>query len=227
MPRPNSRYALTSGTKRRRLLDRDRSTRTYGFSRKYLRIARGIRTAGAGSTEPIFSECAALPQIPANSGGVFTAQMSVLPQLADYAALYRTYRILKFEYILMPDTPVNTATGGSVTTTPRLVVSWDNSAEVSNPANEQSVLNDDGARIYMLNKPLRLVASNPKARVTIGGGSGAGGTVGVDLGRQNWLSFDDGSGIPHNGMVYWLSSTLASGGINTYVKITFQCRDPR
>jgi len=227
MPRPNPRYAPASGSKRRRLLDRDRNPRTYGFSRKYLRIARGIRTAGAGSSEPIFSETAAVGALIANSGGVFTGQMSTLPQLGDYAALYRTFRILKFEYILMPDTPVNTATTASTTTTPRLVVSWDNSAEVSNPANEQAVLNDDGARIYLMNKPLRLTVSNPKARVTMGGGSGAGGTVGVDLGRQNWLSFDDGSGIPHNGMVYWLTSTLASGSINCYVKVTFQCRDPR
>ena len=224
MPRYASRYGV-AGYKRRRLADKDRSPRTFGYSRKYTRIARGIRTATAGTSQPIFSEVAAIAGLASNTGGVFTAAMSNLPQLADYSALYRTFRILKFEVILMPDTPVNTANGGSTTTTPRLVVSWDNSAEVATPGSEQAVLNDDGARIYLCNQPVRLMCPTPKARVSMN--AAGGGTVGVDLGRQNWLSFDDGSSIAHNGMPYWISSTLAAGSLNYYTRITFQCRDPR
>lgn len=189
---------------------------------KYGRIARGIRTGGVAK----FTETYALNSLAPNSGGVFAAQMSGIPQLADYSALYRTFRITSFEVILLPQTVVNTADGGTTAQPGHIAHSWDRSAEVAVPTAEVDVLNDNAVKLDLLTKPLRIKCASPKPRVAMAIPS-TGGQVGVDLGRNNWLSFDDGSGIPHNGMPYWYTAATGSFGPNVYVKVSFDCRDPR
>lgn len=225
MVRMPPRRIQYSGQKRR-LMDRDRSTRApYGFSKTYRRVARGIGRARAGLATPIFSETWNPGTITNGGGGVWGAQMSAIPQVADYSALYRTFRILKFEVIVVPQSPVNMVNGntGATYEVSRLAYSIDNSAEVSTPTSELDVLKDDSSRIRQLSTPFRIVCNSPKARVTVGS---AGGSVGVDLGRSNWLSFDDGAGVVHNGVPYWCTGTAAYGPA-IYFKVTFQCRDPR
>jgi len=194
-------------------------------SLKYGRIARGVRVLPPAAA-PTFSETFFNGSLSINTGGVFGAQMSAIPQLADYAALYRTFRILKFEVMLMPSNINNTADGGNYQTIQRIAHSWDRSAEVATPGSEVDVLNDNACKVDLLSKPLKLVCVAPKPRVSVGIPS-TGGTVGVDLGRQNWLSFDDGSSIVHNGMPYWVTAASGTTGVPCYTKITFQCRDPR
>ena len=216
---------MPAPAKRARTASVVRRASSYGpvkRSLKYGRIARGVRV----ESTPTFSETFYAGSLSINTGGVFGAQMSAIPQLADYSALYRTYRILKFEIMLMPSNINNTADGGNYQTIQRIAHSWDRSAEVATPASEVDVLNDNACKVDLLSKPLKLVCASPKPRVSLGIPA-TGGTVGVDLGRQNWLSFDDGSSIVHNGMPYWVTAASGTTGVPCYVKITFQCRDPR
>lgn len=192
---------------------------------KYGRVARIAR--GPASVTPSFTETYALAGLAINTGGVFTASMSSIPQLADYSALYRTYRILGFEVIVMPQAIVNTSDGGTGSWVQRLTHAWDKSAEVATPTSETDVLNDNSCVVSLLNKPLRIKCLSPKPAVRIS--NEAGGLTGVDLGRQNWLSFDDGSAIRHFGMPYWLDAGTSASNQPpiVYVKVRFQCRDPR
>jgi len=212
-------------SKRARSASVARRASSYGPVRrsvKYGRIARGLRV----ESTPTFSETFFAGNLTNDTGGVFGAQMSAIPQLADYAALYRTFRILKFEVILMPLYTVNQIDNAHQATVTRIAHSWDRSAEVATPTSEVDVLNDNACKVDLLQKPLRLVCAAPKPRVSVGIPS-TGGTVGVDLGRQNWLSFDDGASIVHNGMPYWYTTNGAGVTLPQYTKITFQCRDPR
>lgn len=222
-----------SGVKRRRSSSAapSRSASGYGYGRKSLKLQRGITAARAGTAAPVFSETYTSALVLPNTGGVWTGRLSDIPQVASYAALYRTFRILKFETIVMPTVNVNTAyigAGVAPTGLPRLTWSIDPSNEVVAPTSEVNVLDDDGCHIDLLDKSLRLMCRpKPSVQVTL-----TGGAAGVDLGRQNWFSFDDGQGIIHNGFPYWYTvdgTSVSNPGpqLKVYHKVTFQCRDPR
>ena len=227
-----------SGVKRRRSSSAapSRSASGYGSGRKSLKLQRGIAAARAGTAAPVFSETYAFPSVLPNTGGVWTGRMADIPQVANYSALYRTFRILKFETIVMPTANVNTsyvAPAGTVSTPvsiPRLTWSVDPSNEVATPTSELNVLDDDGCHISLVDKALRL-SCRPKPSVLM---SIPANVIGVDLGKSNWFSFDDGTQIVHNGFPYWYTVDTPGGTspalfppLKVYHKITFQCRDPR
>ena len=236
----------SSGVKRRRSSSayggagRGIPTRSssYGPSgRRYARIGRTVARARAGVSTPVFSETFAATAVAPNTGGVWTGKMADVPELASYSALYRTFRVLKFEVIVMPSSNVNTqfqptAGANTVASMGRLTHSVDTSAEVTAPAAELNVLEDDSCKISLCDKPIRL-SCRPKPSVAVS--YAPSGTVGVDLGRANWLSFDDGADVLHNGLPYWytvdqpyiLPSEALIPNLHIYHKITFQCRDPR
>ena len=107
----------------------------------------------------------------------------------------------------------------------QLIYAVDPSAELTAPGNAQACLTNNNVRVTNLDKPIR-IRFRPVASTTVG--ILGGGTVGITQ-KEPWLSLDDGLPIPHNGVSWWYQNTSA-GANNTahvYVKLTFQCKDPR
>lgn len=204
------------------------------------RLVRPIGRSFTGTAQPIFTECynggtISTGGVSAGSGGIFQVALTDLPQVASYQALYRTFRILKMEVIVIPNQNVNTgvspATGavGLMPFVPYFAHSIDNSNDLVAPTSEAEVLENDGVHLTQLTKALHIkLAPVPALQVT---GTGAGGAVGVDL-PNRWLAFDDaGVAVKHNGVSWWMNNYAGSASTSSqstlFYKVTFQCRDPR
>ena len=77
---------------RRRARPRRRAVARYAVSRRI-----------TGNAQPVFTETYKYDTITAGTGGVFQTAFNQIPEYASYGALYRAYRILKFEVIILPN----------------------------------------------------------------------------------------------------------------------------
>jgi len=217
---------MYAGTKRRRVASLPSTQFTGsqsaggGGRRTYKRGA----VAALARRTPTFTETYFAGQIVAGAGGLFQPRMGSITEIADYAALYRSYKVLKVEIIVLPDTNSAAVSVGNAGIG-QMIYAVDPSAELVAPGNAVDVLNNNAVKMVNLDKPLR-VRFKPVAATTVG--ILGGGTVGIST-KEPWLSLDDGLPILHNGVTYWFQNTSA-GANNTahvYYKITFQCKDPR
>lgn len=119
-----------------------------GRMMKYRR--QGLRR-GLMNRLPTFTETCVLARITANAGGVFSVSMDQIPQLAQYSNLYRQYKINWAKFTLLSDTTVydgtQTATGAFA---PRVAWAINDTPNITAPASEADLLQDNGARV----KPL-------------------------------------------------------------------------
>ena len=192
-----------------------------GAGRRYYKRSA---VAALASRTPTFTETYEAGQITAGSGGLFTGRMADITEITDYQALYRSYKVLKMEVIVLPDTNSAAVSVGNAGIG-QLIYAVDPSAELTAPGNAQACLTNNNVRVTNLDKPIR-IRFRPVASTTVG--ILGGGTVGITQ-KEPWLSLDDGLPIPHNGVSWWYQNTSA-GANNTahvYVKLTFQCKDPR
>lgn len=188
---------------------------------------------------PVFTETAIIGRGSVPALGVpFLSQLNCalnsIPQWAQYQALYNQARILKVSFLLVPNftqyeqqQSITSATQS--VTAPRLVYAIQDTANVAPPTSELDVLSDNGCRIKLFNKPLRIYCRPvPSLEQT----SSLGGAVAVTKRRQ-WLTTDaTGSAVPHLGVNYavvqdQLNTANAQTQWNIYAKITFQLRDPK
>jgi len=180
-----------------------------------LSLARTVATK-----TPIFQETVFAAQLASNGGGIWAPRISALPELADYTALYRSYRILKCEVIIMPN---NVFVGGSPSGNGQLAYAIDTSSELATPGSQTDVLNNNECKLVLMDKAAR-ISFKPAPSVTVG--SAAGGNTGITM-RPQWLSLDDGQNVPHNGVTYWFYNTGTNVTYQVFFKYTFQCKDPR
>lgn len=178
--------------------------------------------------------------------GKFQFRMSDIPQVQNYANLYNLYKILKIQAIIVPK--FTNADPNSATYNNGLpIASWENARivysinddtnDISTPISELDVLEDNGAKIRALTKPLK-ITFRPKA--VIDGTDPATNLAAVVQPKyRSWLGFgpDDQSYGPsrapyHVGVDWCLSCDNTSTTefldvADVYFKVSFVCKDPR
>lgn len=179
-----------------------------GMRRTYKRSA----VAALAARTPTFTETYEAGVITAGTGGLFTGRMADITEITDYQALYRSYKVLKAEIIVLPDTNSAAVSVGNAGIG-QLIYAVDPSAELVAPGNAVDCLKNNKVRMTNLDKPLR-IRFKPVASTTVG--ILGGGTVGITQ-KEPWLSLDDGLPILHNGVSWWYQNT--SAGANNTVRI--------
>lgn len=176
----------------------------------------------------------------AGRGGQFTVRISDIPQIADYVALYRQYRINWVKVMVIPD--FNTASAdknaadyngaNTLANSGMSRIAWvvNDTPAQADPANETDVLTDNGAKIRPF-KTMWSASFRPRPdKFTSDAAGGAG--VAVREKFNQWLSFAEQSGNNpiHRGISYWITQPANNGAqinYNVYYKVSFSLRDPK
>lgn len=194
--------------------------------------------------QPVFTETWASSPITTSgstAAGVFTLTGSSLPQMPDYSKLYRQFRILKCQWILMPrftsidpnTQEYNASISVNSTNNGRFVYAINDTAGVSQPGTELEVLTDNGCKIKaaIRTSPIR-INHVPVPDLSIAAPSFAFSSYMNK--KRTWLNTNatgntgDGLSIPHGGVCYFLTmpSTAPSTVFDVYCKTTVQFKDP-
>lgn len=189
---------------------------------------------------PIFTESFILPAsggqyiLAPNAGGVLTVSMDDFLQVAQYSNLYQKYRILKAKFICIPthnsasaDVNAQLPPGGLLNAgLSRVVFAVNDSPDVVAPANEATVLEDNGCKI-VCGSPKLVMSCRPVPDTN----DAAGNRMTF---RRKYLNFNAvGPNIAHYGISWWHSQPVLPGGAGfgipylVYCKLTFQLSDPR
>lgn len=217
--RPRRRLALTRPVGRRA-----------GMMRANPRTLKFVEMFDAGSF--------AVSSMTGTAVGQLTASIASITQLSEYARLYNQYCITRLTYTLIP-TYTDFAVGQDVTTTdinvscPRLAWSVQQSSVASTVTNELSVLQQNGSKLVMFNKPIRIsfvpVPWTKTNYVTSAGGS----LISVPVTKKyQWFSFDESGAIPHGTINYCVSQFYMPAAttpvtFRAYCKVHFSVRDAR
>lgn len=173
---------------------------------------------------------------------IFAATMDGLAQLPQYSNLYQKYRILKAEWLLLPNwtggeqqnAAIYNYASGPVTPpgltsvgTTRVVYAINDTPNLQPPAAEQDVLQDNGCRIRFLDKMIK-IKNRPVPNIE----DAQGNWVSM---RGKFINFTNGTpNDPHYGVSGWISQPVSVGStgnsgmkIDVYCKLTFQLADPK
>jgi hypothetical protein len=168
--------------------------------------------------------------------------MNSVPQRANYANLYRQFRINKLTVLIVPrfsaqeqnQLMANVAPGIAAFQQPRITYAINNSPDQLAPTSELAVLEDNGCRMKVIDgKPFTIscvpvanIGQQKQNSLTLD-------TVGVAKRRQ-YLSFDEGSDVTHEGIAFWVSQANSTGSyfrqptaFDFFYKINFSVRGPR
>lgn len=220
--------------------------RTKGSGNKKLKLYKGVgkalrylRSTGRRmqfNPQPIFTESYALPTAAGpqyamnpSSGGVLSVNVNQIPQLAQYSNLYQKYRILKAVFICIPtwSTESSDPQVASTIGLSRIVYAVNNSPAIVAPANEATVLQDNGCKI-LCGKPKIVMSCRPVPNTLDANG------VQTTF-KDKFINFNTvpANDTPHYGISWYHSqpgtAVPAGNGIPylVYVKLTFQLSDPR
>jgi len=216
--------------------------RKAGVRRRFNR--RANRARGMFNPAPVFTETFRIPgqdplapqyRMASNTGGVLTARISDMPQLAQYSALYQKYRILKATFICLPQfatesadinaASYNASQGLGNWGMARIVAAVNDSPDAAFPASEQDVLEDNGCKI-LTGKPKLVLSCRPVPNTLDANGNKM-------TFKGKYLNFNStGTDIAHYGIRWWYTLPNPGGNIQevpyyVYVKLTFQLSDPR
>lgn len=178
------------------------------------------------------------------TAGKFQFQMNYLDftTLNAQSALQQMYKILKVTAIVVPkwnsqDSNVGELTAAAsrpVVEAPRITYAINDSTnDLLPPTNELDVLQDNGAKIRKLTKPLK-IKFRPRAALDAVNPTNPTHNVAYQFNMQPWIGFDgDGVLIPHVGVDWVVSQGNTLGAdqfsniADVYQKVTFVCKDPR
>lgn len=218
-----------------------RARRNMGFAARKGRYVR--RSVGLGNPSPTFVETYSASRIlvgPAGLGQVFGGRISDIPQIAQYANLYKQYRINWMKIMLVPDyntlssDPNASSYNNSIpigsTGMGRIVYAIQDSPDVAVPANEATVLQDNGAKIKPIGpkwscsfKPVPDVQQVTTA-----------GNIWSRQKYRQWFNFDlvtTGNNPFHGSVQAFLTQPAIGTGLNmfynVYYKVSFTLRDPQ
>ena len=201
---------------------RGRRARRAGFRRAFRKV---------GNPMPTFSEMFKPDPLTATTGGTFQYSISQVPQIASYTALYRMYRILRAQIILVPRQITNTTGGASSSDygqPAQLTYAINDSSDATSPGAQIDVLESNGAKVRLLNRPLKL-SFRPVADLNVNANS-SGGVVPINLSPSTFISLDQtGPNVIHRGIDYYFQqySNGTQLAVDVFVKLTFQLKDPR
>lgn len=178
------------------------------------------------------------------TAGKLQFQMNYLDftTLNAYSALQQMQKILKVTAIIVPKwtsmdpnvAEMATLATAGVVEAPRITYAINDSTnDLLPPTNELDVLQDNGAKIRKLTKPLK-IKFKPRAALDAINPTNPTHNVAYQFNMQPWIGFDgDGVLIPHVG-VDWVvtqGNTIVapnfSNVADVYYKVTFVCKDPR
>lgn len=196
-----------------------------------VRAGRILRRRLLGNGQPIFTETIPVSPLVSNTVGNFGCTIASLSQYASYAALYRQYRILKLQVLLLPEQTMGEALQddadppGFITSgVGRLVYAINDMPGLPAPANEVAVLNENGCKIRATTKPIRISCRPvPDTEVSNAGQSNA--YLPIDL-RGKYLDINYGSTVVHTGISYSFTAPSPQT-MQVYFKITFQLKEPK
>lgn len=207
----------------------------YGRARKGPMAA--ARSRLRANPVPTFTETVRLTNLNtgttgAGAAGLLAVSMNQIPQYTDYQALYNQYCIRSVQFIIMPEYDMydsnNSPTGAvAAVTAPRFVYAINDSAQQTAPTTEVDVLSDNGAKIRMLDRPIK-IRFRPVAQVRV---TDSNSNLVYETKKNRWLGFQDAS-VAHSGVAWAITQTvpnsvLALPACNVYAKITFSLRDPK
>jgi len=201
-----------------------------------------MRSLAVANPQPVFTETwdagALTVPIGGGLGGLFNMSFASLPQSAQYAALYRQFRILRNTWILLPR--YNQADLNSTTTpsfaAPRIVYAVNDTVGQSNPSTEIAVLQSNGARIVTgLSRPIR-ITSRPVAELFIGTPTVVPTPVAMNK-KAVWLNTPNvnntapATNVLHQGVTWFITApaNTSTGSIvvfDVFCKTTVQFKDP-
>lgn len=222
--------------------------------KRMLRAARRVNTNSSqvftetfkASTECYGVNAQGEVAIPATTSGVgvkLLAQMNRVPQVQQYGNLYQSYKILRVKFLVVPkwtgeaynEASIGTGAGLGITETPRFAYAInDNDQSLAAPLNELSVLQNNGCKVRLFNKPVSITI-RPKPMLEQVVNQPLVGTSFVNTYQKGgqWIEFDGtGTTVQHIGIDGFFSAqnNLVNGFINLadiYVSVSFVCRDPR
>lgn len=206
-----------------------------------------VRRRMAFNPTPTFVETYSNGSIPVNAvaPGQFSLRVSDIPQIADYIALYRQYRINWVKVTLIPDYNTASADINAVqynTTLPtnafglaRIAWAINDTPNLPDPVSEADVLSDNGAKVKAIGTRWSC-SFKPRPDKFTGTSTGDAG-VAVREKYNQWLSFAELSGNNplHRGVSYCITmpNFTPPGGdavqlkFNVYFKVSFSLRDPK
>lgn len=201
----------------RRPAARARPARRTGMMRPY----RSIRY----NKVPSFVETyAQVDTIPSQAGGVLGTAFNLIPQNPQYAALYNQYRINWVQYTIMPQWDSFDPNNAAVITAPRIAFSIQDTASdaLVLPASENDVLLDNGVKVRMLTRPVKI---KHKPVPQVGVALAAGGFASISR-KGSWLDMSSPN-VPHGWVNYWITNGGPAIAFKVYVKVSFSLRDPK
>lgn len=181
---------------------------------------------------PSFTETISAGTVAGNSGGVFTASIDLLPQLAQYSNLYRQYKLNWVKVMLIPNfSEADSSQFLSQSGLPRIAWAVNTTPGVAVPASEAQLLEDNGSKIRPITTQWS-ASFKPTPNIAVADIVG-GGAIPTRMPRNTFLNFLP-AGTPnpeHYGISYWLSNISAGGApglrFNVYYKVNFSLRDPQ
>jgi len=200
-----------------------RGTRRY---RKYATLRRGIT-----AYQPTFTETFSAGTIQAGAGNIFSVRFNQIPEFQNYVNLYNTYQIRSVQVLLLPTQVVNTQSVAVPIDPPRIAFAVQSTSQIATPAAELDVLNDNGCKIRLLTKPLKIRASmRPQLSEADNTTTGLVPVTESNK-RSKWLSTSErGVAVEHSGITYWLTqnyTTAQVSQVNVFFKVFFAMRDPK
>lgn len=205
------------------------------------RVARPMRMLGMSyrrkrvSTVKSFKECYPYDSTisaPATTlqGGILNFKFSSLTNVASLTALYDLYKITGVKVKIIPRyTQADLLQNNSIPSgaLPILHIAPNRNPYVPAPTSLADVLNDDGVKSILLNKPITLWLKSPKPDITTGGETPSPVPMqfGVASKFQPWLTtggngqLQNQSGVPHYGF-RWALDNQASVPCEAQVFIT-------
>jgi len=168
----------------------------------------------------------------AGAAGLIAVAINQIPQYTEYQALYNQYCIRLVQLIFVPsydqyDSNNASTAAVAAVTAPRFVYAINDSAKQTAPTTELDVLSDNGAKIRMFDKPIK-VRFRPVAQVKL---TDSNANLVSETKKNRWFSFDD-AGVAHSGLAWAITQTVPNSVLSlpaavVYAKITFSLRDPK
>lgn len=211
--------------------------------RRMLRLRRrGFIRRRVLNPTPTFVETYSKSTVASNAGGVFSARISDIPQLAQYSNLYKQYRINWIKVMLVPDFNSMSADHNAAAYNAsipiqdfglaRIAYAINDTPALNAPANEAQLLEDNGCKIKPLGAKFS-VSFKPVPDVSVVSNS-TGGNIATRQRYRQWFNFDTvttGNNPLHYGVSYWITqlvaNTQANPTYNVYYKVNFSLRDPQ
>jgi len=205
-----------------------------------MRFRRKVRSIY--NPRPTFTETVDFGTFSMNGVSLYADQLTCtlgsLTQIGNYRALYNQARILRVQYTLMPaftqyipNTAGTTAPIQAVSA-PRLVYAIQDTPNVAPPASELDVLTDNGSKIRLFTKPLKI--SHVPVPFLSETSTNTTPLLASVTKRYQWLNLNEASAltVTHGAINYTITQAnpaLANPQQNwaVYAKITFQLRDPK